>query len=325
MLSNLRQTICLVGLVISFVTVAWSQTGEVVHQLEGKLQNKTGVVPDMRIRLVRRDTLEPVGETISRRDGSFVFSRVTDGDYLIETVETEVYEPTSTPAELRPRPRRPTYLNVYIDIPLKSTPTVKAGVVMADVDLNVPDQAVKHYRKGSKALKENDFATGEKELRRAISIYPSYYQARLELGRELRLKKSFADAAELLFPLLQIASGRADPRLEYGICLLELKRYEEAAQSLRRAVELEESSWAANLYLGWALLEITPTESEPYFKRALELEARKAARAYLALARIADSENKTDLAIMYLESYLSLMPNASDAEATRKLIAKLRG
>ncbi|PYS69413.1 MAG: hypothetical protein DMF69_17115, partial [Acidobacteria bacterium] len=149
--------LCVVGIILSLACLASAQTGEVVHQLEGKLQDKNGMVAGMRIRLVRRDSLEPVAESFSRPDGSFVFTRVTDGDYLIETFETDVYEATSTEAVLRPRPRRPTYLNVYIDIPFKESKSTKPGVIAADVDLNVPKSAQKHYRAGSKALKEDDF------------------------------------------------------------------------------------------------------------------------------------------------------------------------
>lgn len=311
--------------VLSFASLASAQSGEIVHQLEGRLQNKNGVVPAMRVRLVRRDSLEPVAETISRTDGGFVFTSVTDGDYLIETFETDVYEATSTEAILRPRPRRPTYLSVYIDIPLKSSSITKPGVIAADVDLKVQKAALKHYRAGSKALKDNDFEGAQKEFRQAISVYQNYYQARLELGRELRLRKRFADGAEILFPLLQIAPGRADPRLEYGICLLELNRRDEAIPELRRAVELEGSNWASHLYLGWALLETSPEDAEPHFKHALELNERKAARAYLSLARIADSQGQNELAIQYLEAYLKIMPTASDADAARRLLAKLRG
>jgi len=314
--------ICSLGL---FATVA-AQTDEIVHQLEGKLLRKDGSpVASMRVRLVRKDSLEPVAETFSHTDGGFVFTRVTDGEYLIETFETDVYEATSTEAVLRPRPRRSTYLNVYIDVPLKTSESSKPGVIKADVDINVPKAAVKHYKAGAKALLEDNFVKAEDELRQAIAEYHNYYQARLDLGRALRLKKRFAEGVEVLQPLLQIAPNRAEARLEYAICLLESNQREEATQELRRAVELEESNWASHLYLGWALLEISPDDSEPHFKRALELNERKAARAYLALARIADSRGSSAEAIRYLETYLNLMPNASDAESARKLLAKLRG
>ena len=69
---------------------AQAQTFDPVHQLEGRLQHKNGTVAGMRVRLIRRDSMEPIGETFSRPEGGFVFTRVPDGDYLIETFETEI-------------------------------------------------------------------------------------------------------------------------------------------------------------------------------------------------------------------------------------------
>lgn len=306
-------------------SAAQSQTFEVAHQIEGRLQFKTGTVSQMRIRLIRRDSLEPVGDTFTRTDGGFVFTRVSDGDYFIETLETETLEATSTEVTLRPRPRRSISFRVFIDIPSKiAAARTPAGVIAADVDLDVPKGALKHYRAGTKALKNGDSATAITELREAVAAYPNYYAARLELGRELRLEKRFPEAAEVLNPLPQIAPNRAEARLEYGIVLLELKRPEEATLELRRALQLEEAHWATHLYLGWALLESQPQEAEPYFKRALELDGRKAARAHLALARLADARGERQLAIQHLDAYLALMPTAPDAEAARKLADKLR-
>ena len=311
------------AIVLAVAYPTWSQ--EIVHTIEGRLQYKNGTVAGMRVRLVRKDSLQPVGETISRPEGGFVFTRVTDGDYLVETFETELLEATSTEVILRPIPRRSTYMNVFVDIPLKRGAGGPApGVIAADVDLNVPKAATKFYRDGTKALKEGDFARAEEKLREAIAAYPNYYAARLDLGRELRLKRRFTEAAEILNPLPQIAPRRAEPHLEYGIVLLELQRRDEAAEELRQAVELEEASWAAHLYLGWALLETQPEQAEPHFKRALELDEHRAARAHLALGRLADARGENQLAIQHLEAFLALMPNATDAEATRKLVEKLR-
>ncbi len=161
-------------------------------------------------------------------------------------------------------------------------------------------------------------------MREAIAAYPNYYQARFDLGRELRLKKRFTEAAEILQPLQQIAPRRAEARLEYGVVLLELKHRDNAIEELRQAVQLEETNWASHLYLGWALLEAVPDEAEPHFRRALELDERKAARAHLALARLADAQGKKEIAIQHLDAYLTLMPNAADANAARSLLEKLR-
>jgi len=175
-----------------------------------------------------------------------------------------------------------------------------------------------------KSLEAGDAPRGLKEFQEAIRIFPNYYSARLELGRELRLQKRFAEAGEVLTPLTQIAPKHAEGWTENGIVLLELQRRDEAAERLRVAVSLEETNWAAHLYLGWALLEKHADEAEPQFKRALELDEVKAARAHLALARLPDTKGDRQLAIQHLEAYLALAPDASDAEGARLLAERLR-
>jgi tetratricopeptide (TPR) repeat protein len=195
---------------------------------------------------------------------------------------------------------------------------------MADVDLNVPKKAVKHYETGMKKLEKGNSAEAIAELRTAIEIFPTYYAARLELSRELRLRKRFPEALEVVERLGAVAPKRAEPRIEHGIILLALQRRDEAIHHLEAALRLLESSWAAHLYLGWALLEIDEAKAEPHFKRAIEIDERKAARAHLALARLAETKGHRLLALSHLDAYIALAPNAADAEATRRLAERLR-
>jgi len=195
---------------------------------------------------------------------------------------------------------------------------------MADVDLNVPKKAQKHYETGMKKLEKGDSTQAIVELRAAIKIFTSYYAARLELGRELRLRKRFPEALEVVEPLAALAPKRAEPRIEHGIILLALQRRDDAIHQLEAALRLGESSWAAHLYLGWALLEQDEAKAEPHFQRAIEIDEHKAARAHLALARLAETKGQRLLALSHLDAYLALAPNADDAEATRKLAERLR-
>jgi hypothetical protein len=50
----------------------------------------------------------------------------------------------------------------------------------------------------------------------------------------------------------------------------------------------------------------------------------KAARAHLALARLAEAQGQREVAISHLEAYLLKAPKAHDAEATRRLADRLR-
>lgn len=303
-------------------------TSAAVHRIEGRVRQHDKTVDNIRVRLVRFPQMQPIADTFTMQDGQFVFQRVPTGDYIVETFETDIYEATETSVAVyppNPSDPRPTSARVFVELPLKAAEKrVAPGEVMADVDLNVPKKAVKHYHAGMQKLGRNESEKGIAELRTAIEIFPSYYAARLELGRELRFKKRFDEALEIVEPLPQIAPKRADPRIERGIVLLSLKRREEAINDLQAALRLMEASWAAHLYLGWALLEQDATQAEPHFQRALELDDHKAARAHLALARLAEAKGQRALALSHLDAYLVIAPNADDAEATRSLAARLR-
>ena len=313
-------------LVCAQLSVAQSSGSAAVHQVEGRLRMGNSAAANVRVRLIRQDQRRPIGDTYSRSRGEFEFTLVPEGEYLVETFETDLLEATSTQVHVRPIPReRPTVVYVDVDIPLKS-PAAKAkpGVVAADVDLNVPKSALKHYKKGMLALDEGKPELALDEFSKAIKLYPNYYAARLQLGRELRFQKRFQEARDILRPLLDIAPRRAESKIEYGIVLLELGAREEAAEQFRKAVDLDEPNWAAHLYLGWALLETKPESAESHFNRALELDEHKAVRAHLALARIAETKGLRRVAIDHLESYLRLAPDASDAESARLLAERLR-
>jgi tetratricopeptide (TPR) repeat protein len=162
------------------------------------------------------------------------------------------------------------------------------------------------------------------EFRAAVELFPDYYAARLELGRELRAGKRFQEAEQALQPLAGIAPRHAEPRIERGIALLELGRRAEAVEELQASLKLGENNWAAHLYLGWALLEGDGEGAEVHFKRAIALDEPKAARAHIALARLADARGQRQLALDHLDAYLELSPNAHDAAAVRALAARLR-
>lgn len=300
----------------------------VTHSIEGRIRQRNKTVDNIRVRLIRYPQMQPIADTFSRQDGQFLFQRVSTGDYIVETFETDLYEATETSVAVYPSnlsEPRPTTVTVFVDLPLKSGPErVAPGEVMADVDLNVPKKALKHYHSGMQKLGKGESEKGMAELRTAIDIFPNYYAARLELGRELRFKKRFDEALDVIEPLPQIAPRRAEPRVERGIILLSLKRHEDAISELEAALRIAEASWAAHLYLGWALLEQDQARAEPHFRRAIEIDEQKAARAHLALARLAEAKGQRLLALDHLDAYLELAPNADDAEATRKLAARLR-
>lgn len=304
--------------------VAAQRTTLVLHRVEGRIQFR-GPVNDVRVRILQRSGLIPVDQAFTRDEGHFTFS-VPEGEYIIETDPTEQYQASHTNLTVLPfDSSRPEVFRVFIQLDYKPPEkTVKPGVITADVDLHVPKEAQKHYREGMKALSTGSHENGIAELQAAVKAYPDYYAARLELGRELRMQKRFKEAAEILQPTLQLAPKRAEARVEYGITLMALDRRDEAVATLRAALQLEETSWVSHLYLGIGLMEKDAAEAEQHLRRALELNEQKAVRAYLSLARLASAKGQTQLAVEHLQTYLTLAPNAPDAESVRQLMERLR-
>lgn len=299
-----------------------------IHEVEVYLRARGASVNGVNVRLIRQSGMMPVANTFSNQDGRIKFTGLLPGEYLVETVESDKFEATATRVTVRPiefTEPKPTSVSVYIDLPARKGPEQAApGVVLADVDLKVPDAALKRYRKGMEALRAGNRDDATEEFKAAVNAYPQYYAARLELGRQLRAQLLFDEAEAALRPLGEIAPKRAEPRIEHAIVLLALKRPKEAAGQLRKALELEEANWVTHLHLGWALLETEPAEAERYFRRALELDERKAAQAHLSLARLAYAKGQRQDSIRHLEAYLTLAPDAPDAPAVRQLVSQLQ-
>jgi tetratricopeptide (TPR) repeat protein len=320
---------CLCGLFLTCQSLAQtSSESDAIHELEVQLRARGEQVGGVRVRLLNQSRMLTIADTFSGREGQLKFVNLLPGEYLVETSENDRFEATVTRVTIIPidfRKPRATHVIARIDLPPRKFPGLPPpGVVMADVDVNVPEAALKHFRKGAEALRLGKTGDAVKELKAAIEAHPKFYTARLELGRELRAEKHFDEAEETLRPLGEIAPRRAEARIEYAIVLLGLGRSKDAASELRKALVLEEANWVTHLHLGWALLKDEPTEAEKHFTRALELDERKAAQAHLSLARLAHMRGMRPEAIRHLEAYLALAPEAPDADAVRKLLNQLR-
>jgi tetratricopeptide (TPR) repeat protein len=212
-----------------------------------------------------------------------------------------------------------------IELPLKNSVSGESpDVVSAEIDRNIPKDARKHYRDAKKAQKTGKSDVAIAELQQALKIHAQYYSARLDLSREFRVLKRYAEAEESVKMLEEMTPKRAEPRVEYGLLLMAANRSREAALKLAEAVQLEEKDWSAHLYLGWVLQDMDVATAERHFKRALEIDESNAAKAYVGLARIAHARGQTQTAIEHLDAYLRLAPNSPDAESVRKLAERLR-
>jgi len=84
-----------------------------------------------------------------------------------------------------------------------------------------------------------DWATGERELRRALEIDPQNTEALRDLGRLLTATLRFPEAMTLLRRAVELDPLTGAAYSDYGRGLYRARRYAEAEEQLRRAAELD--------------------------------------------------------------------------------------
>lgn len=309
--------------------VAGQSAGTGLHQVEGRVWFRgSGGVGLVRVRLLRLPENRPVAETFTRPEGQFRFTNVSEGEYAVESFESERFEAALQNVSVNPVNRnQPTTFTVSIELSAKPPAggaTSPPGVAAADVDAGVPRKAVEHYLSAMKALREENFERATSEFKKAIAAHTPFYAARLEYGRELMRRGEHVLAEEVLRPLLDTAPRKVAARVEYGRVLLALKRRDEAVTHLEEAAGLPGAGWEPHYYLGWALLETRADKAEAHLRKAIELDEVSAARAHLALARLAHERGQRAAAIAQLESFLALSPDSQEAASARALAEKLK-
>jgi tetratricopeptide (TPR) repeat protein len=307
---------------------AGQSVGTGPHEIDGRVWFRGGRVGQVRVRLLRLPEGRPVTETFTRSEGQFRFTQVAEGEYAVETFETEKFEAALKNVSVNPLVRnQPTTFNVSIELSERAAEDggemSPPGTAAADVDAGVPRKAVEHYLAAMKALRDGDSERATSEFKKAIAAHTPYYAARLEYGRELR-RRDEAAAEEVLRPLLDTAPRKVAARVEYGRVLLALKRRDEAVAQFEVAAGLTGAGWEPHYYLGWALLETHADKAETHLRKAVALDEVSAARAHLALARLAHARGQRAAAVAHLEAFLALSPDSQEAASARDLAEKLR-
>jgi len=123
----------------------------------------------------------------------------------------------------------------------------------------------------------------------------------------------------------RISPNAPEPALNYGIVLLQQKKFAEAEQQLRNALVKNENTYTAHLYLGITLIYVKNyVEAETHLRKAITIAGPKAGQAHYYLGGMYWQTGKHKEAADELEMFLKLEPKAANAEKLRNTIKELR-
>jgi Flp pilus assembly protein TadD len=222
-------------------------------------------------------------------------------------------------------PSIPRTIQVPIYLQLKPTKHgVRPGVISAAL-AGIPKPAADLYLKGVDAAVAGDTKRAIDFLSNAVSYYPEFALALNELGVQY-LKVGLPDkAATALGSALKIKPDEFVPRLNYGIALLNQKRYAAAEENLRVAVAKNPAPPTAHMYLGISLaMQRKIDEAEKELLIAIKSASHEVSLAHRYLGGVYIERREYKLAAEELEKYLTQAPKAPDAQRIRSTIQELR-
>jgi tetratricopeptide (TPR) repeat protein len=183
----------------------------------------------------------------------------------------------------------------------------------------IPDTAKAEFLKGVKSLETNAFDDAVPPLKRAIEIFPDYYDALEMLGTEYVRRGDFPTALPLLTRAVEV-NKNGYGYYPLGVALIESKRRDDGIKALQRAVELFPNSINANMRLGKELAR--DEQRRPEAIKAMENVARLAGKrvpeAYLALASLYSKNQQYREAADAMEIFSQTIPE-SDTERRGKM------
>ena len=200
------------------------------------------------------------------------------------------------------------------------------GTTISMTSLQAPKDAKKAYEKGRDALRKKKFADAEKQLEKAVTLYPKYAAAWFELGlaqemqeRPAEARKSYGEAlsadGKFLKPYLQLA----------GIAARENK-WQEVADTTDRCIKLDPYDFPqAYFYNSVAYLNLGKLdEAEKSAREAQKLDTqhRMPKVNHLLGVILADRRDYSGAAAS-MRDYLKFAPAAQDAEKVRSQVTEL--
>lgn len=305
------------------------------HIVQGKIFFPSGRRAEGTIEIKLQSLITSEITVFADSSGSFTFAALAPGNYTLVVNAGDQYEiareAVMIDSDLR-MSRSGVALNsgtrrytVMVTLKAKgaSKTSAKGSVVNASL-AEVPESARELYQKALDLIKTGDSAGAVENLRTAVSLYPKFPLALNELGVQYLKLGQAAKAIEPLRAASRLSPDAFSPKLNLGIALLDTKQFAEAETQLRDALKIANTP-IAHMYLGLTLISTKRfDEAQHELETAIATGGENLGQAHKYLGSLYWQKRDYRRAIVELEAYLRLTPNAPDAEKLREHIKDMR-
>src|SRR5215470_2548955 len=315
------KSILLLNLVLGFFCAQSTFT------VVGSVRNQSGqAVSGVRIS-VMDENFQPIRTIFVDSSGRFTVRGLGQGRFTfrVETTGTP-YEEQTQQLELQALRVRGGDETFLLEIMLKfkkgKEPKADNASVFAQ---EVPAPARKEYESGVKSLKSQKTDQAIASLRKAIQIFPNYYDALELLGTEYIKAAQFEAALPLLSHALEVNKRSYKCMYGVGVAHLKLNQLPQAVEHLEKAAQMEPNNANPQMMLGLAYgTGRVFDKSEAAFRKALEIGGEAAAEAHFYLAGLFNKQERYSDARQELFQFLKEGKNVKDQTQIKAMIEKLK-
>ena len=307
------------------------------EQIEGRIFFPPGDTSSARPVIKLQSLSSPEVTGVADQDGNFRFTHLRPDEYTVIVEGGDQYERAietvaignsgAVPAQGDPGQYAiPLVYQVQIHLKPKRTNITAAELASNQVIARMPGPARELFQQALENVRAGNHAKAIEQLKSVISQAPTFGLAYNELAVQYLKTGRGARAVETLRAALVINPDDFNLRLNYGIALLNQKKFDLAEPELRLAIQKSNGdSPVARYYLGLALLkEEKFDEAQSEFETAIKNSGDKLALAHRYLGGIYWRDKKYREAADELEKYLTLEPKVADAQKIRGTIEELR-
>jgi tetratricopeptide (TPR) repeat protein len=332
------------GLLLLSITCSYAQrtsetnTGMIGNeQIEGRIFFPPGDTSSARPVIKLQSLSSPEVTGVTDRDGMFRFTHLRPDQYTVIVEAGDQYERAietvaignsgAVPAQGSPGEYAiPLVYQVQIHLKPRRLNTNGDAAIANAVLANVPAPARDLFQQALGNARAGNHTKAIEQLKSTISQAPRFALAYNELAVQYLKTSRGALAVETLKEALGINPEDFTLRLNYGIALLNQKKFAAAETELRLAVQKSNAdSPVSRFYLGLSLVSQKKfDEAQTEFESAIKNGGDKLALAHKYLGGIYWRDKKYAEAADELEKYLTLEPTVADANKIRSTIDELR-
>ena len=292
--------------------------------IRGRVILPNGSYTDEAVKITLSTLRGTLATIYTETQGAFEIGEIPPGTYYLEfEADRRRFQPVQETVQVYRG--MPSVITVTLR-PIPAAENSKPNTVsVVELEEKIPEKARKEFDKATSAGEQGKTDEAITHLRKAISIHPTFIRAHNDLGTYLLAQGNLDEAEEAFRKALTLDPNSFNPLLNLGIVLVHKHSFVEAADQLTKALALKPNSPAAHLYAGLAFVASDkPDAAENHLKTAYSLGGSKYGVSLYHLGQLYLNRGERTAALKSFEEYLSVVPDAPNAQQVRKLIAMLR-